>query len=435
MYQKSFNPTKSGYKGSFNSSNKSRSGNKFATKSHSENNQFKNTSNGSYFYKPGKKNNRPSRFQRRAHTSIDNYSKYIKKASPASDVEKYTPKYKFADFNLVEQLKNNIETKGYIIPTPIQDQAIPIVLDKKDIIGVADTGTGKTAAFIVPLINKIFMDREQKVLIVAPTRELASQIDTELKDFARHMKIFSAQCIGGVNIRQQIFDLNRNPQFIIGTPGRLNDLIQRGRLKLNNVQNIVLDEVDRMVDMGFIDDIKKILSLLPKNRQSLFFSATVPPKISNLIKGFSNNPITISIKSSITSENIEQDIVKVKGGQEKIEVLHELLIKEEFKKVLIFGRTKRGVEDLSNKLFERGFKSTSIHGDKPQTKREKALRLFKQDYLNILVATDVAARGLDISDITHVINYDPPENHEDYIHRIGRTGRANKRGKALTFVS
>lgn len=435
MYQKSFNPTKSGQKGSFNSSSRIRSKNKFAAKGYGKNNQPRSSSNGSYFFKPGKRNYGPSRFQKRNNAPTNNYSKYIKKASSSSNMEEYTPKYKFADFDLVEQLKNNITTKGYVTPTPIQDQAIPIVLNKQDIIGIADTGTGKTAAFIVPLINKISIDREQKVLIVAPTRELATQIDTELKYFARHMKIFSAQCIGGANIRKQIFDLNRNPQFIIGTPGRLNDLIQRGRLKLNNVQNIVLDEVDRMVDMGFIDDIKKILSLLPKNRQSLFFSATVPPKIKNLIKDFSNNPTTIAIKSSITSENIEQDIVKVKSDQKKIEVLHELLIKEEFKKVLIFGRTKKGVEDLSNNLFKRGFKSISIHGDKPQNKREKALRLFKQDQLNILVATDVAARGLDISDVTHVINYDIPENYEDYIHRIGRTGRANKKGMALTFVS
>jgi superfamily II DNA/RNA helicase len=190
-----------------------------------------------------------------------------------------------------------------------------------------------------------------------------------------------------------------------------------------------------MVDMGFIDDIKKILAMLPENRQSLFFSATVPPRISFLVKSFLKDPVTVSVKSAVTSDNVEQDIVKVRRDQQKIEVLHELLIQDDFKKVLIFGQTKRGVEKLSNELSVRGFKSTSIHGDKPQNKRERALRSFKQDELNILVATDVAARGLDINGVTHVINYDLPENYEDYIHRIGRTGRANNRGVALTFVS
>ena len=327
-----------------------------------------------------------------------------------------------------------ISKMGFTTPTPIQDQAMPYILDGKDVIGLANTGTGKTGAFIVPLIDKVYKDRKQKVLIVTPTRELASQIDAEFREFSKGMQMFSTQIIGGANMGKQLSSLYRNPNFIIGTPGRLNDLIRRGKLKLSGFQNIVLDEVDRMLDMGFIEDIQKILSFLPDTRQSLFFSATISPRISNLIKNFLDNPITVTVKSAVTAENIEQDIIKVARDQNKLEVLHELLIKEEFDKVLIFGKTKRGVDSLSNELASRGFKATSIHGDKPQNKRERALRQFKQDELNILVATDVAARGLDIDNVSHVINYDLPENYDDYVHRIGRTGRANKRGIALTFV-
>lgn len=376
----------------------------------------------------------PKRF-RGVKKSVLDPNKFIKKATPVAEVEEYISKHRFADFKLVQELKNNVITKGYETPTPIQDQAIPPALEGRDIIGVAATGTGKTAAFIIPLINKIVMGQKQKVIIITPTRELASQIDIELREFAKGMGIRSVQCIGGARIGRQISELSRNPQFVIGTPGRINDLIKRGRLNLGGTQNIVLDEVDRMVDMGFINDIKTILSTLPKHRQSLFFSATIPPRINDLIKTFLNNPVTVSVKTTITSDNVEQDIVKVRFDQRKIEILHEILIKPECEKVLIFGRTKRGVENLSNDLEKRGFKSSSIHGDKAQNKREKALQLFKQNHVNILVATDVAARGLDIDDVSHVINYDLPENYEDYIHRIGRTGRANKRGTALTFVS
>lgn len=376
---------------------------------------------------------RPSSSRKRDQKAID-HSKFINKASPASEAESYVSKHKFIDFALTERLIRNIEAKGYKSPTPIQDQVIPVALGGRDVIGVADTGTGKTAAFVIPLIKKVLKDRRQKVLIITPTRELTAQIDDEVRCFSKGMGIFSVQCIGGAGIGRQIAGLSRNPQFVIGTPGRIYDLIERGKLRLGDVQNIVLDEVDRMLDMGFINDVKRILSFLPQNRQSMFFSATVSPKIGSLIRDFSKNPITVSIESKVTLENIEQDIVRARGNQDKIETLHNLLIQDDFRKVLIFGRTKRGVERLSKQLLQRGFKSTSIHGDKPQSKREKALRLFKQNHLNILVATDVAARGLDIDTVTHVINYDPPESYVDYIHRIGRTGRANKQGVALTFV-
>ena len=377
----------------------------------------------------------PSFKNKRGNFEETDISRYVKKSVTSNKFEEYIPKNQFADFNINEQLKKNIATKGFVKPTSIQDQTIPIILEGKDLIGIANTGTGKTASFLIPLIEKIVKNRNERVLILLPTRELALQIVEELNAFAKSLNIYSALCIGGSSMGRQISDLRRNPNFVIGTPGRLKDLINRNLLKISTFTNVVLDEVDRMLDMGFINDIKHLISLLPEKRQSLFFSATVSKSIDNLIMGFLKNPIKVSVKSGDTADNIEQDIVRVKDRTKKIEALHDLLIKEEFKKVLIFGRTKRGVEHLSHALHERGFKVGAIHGDKTQARREKVLRLFKANQLQTLVATDVAARGLDIVDITHVINYDPPNTYDDYIHRIGRTGRANKKGKALTFVS
>ena len=361
-------------------------------------------------------------------------SRYVKKAVSGNSFEEYVPKHQFSDFDVNEQLKKNILTRGYVKPTSIQDLAIPVVLEGKDILATANTGTGKTASFLIPLINKILKDRNEKVLILVPTRELALQIVDELKAFTKFLNVYSAVCIGGSNIKNQIFALRRNPAFVVGTPGRLKDLINRKCLNPSGFTNVILDEVDRMLDMGFIHDIKHLMSLLPIKRQSLFFSATVSNETDLLARRFLNNPAKISVKSGDTADNVEQDIVRVKDRSKKIDSLHDLLINSEFKKVLIFGRTKRGVESLSNTLRGRGFKADSIHGDKSQAKRERVLNQFKANQLHALVATDVAARGLDIADITHVINYDLPATYEDYIHRIGRTGRANKTGKALTFV-
>ncbi|MBI3309344.1 MAG: DEAD/DEAH box helicase [Candidatus Melainabacteria bacterium] len=392
-----------------------------------------------YSFKNRKRNNNSNkRFfgKKKGFNNQDNIeiSRYIKKAVE-NVIEEYTPKNQFSDLAINSQLKNNILSRGFIKPTPIQDQAIPVILEGRDVLGIANTGTGKTASFLVPLINKILKSNNEKVLITAPTRELALQIMDELKLLSKSLCIYSVACIGGANIREQIFALRRNPQFVIGTPGRLKDLVNRKCLNLSKFTNIVLDEVDRMLDMGFINDIKHLISLLPAKRQSLFFSATVSKEADTLIKGFLNNPVKISVKSGDTAENVDQDVIKVEDKSKKIESLHDLLIKDEFKKVLIFGRTKRGVEGLSRSLQERGFKVGAIHGNKSQAKREKVLKLFKTNQIQTLIATDVAARGLDIADITHVINYDPPATYNDYIHRIGRTGRANKTGKALTFIS
>ncbi len=386
----------------------------------------------------GKKRNNNSRHnffgKRQNNTQELETSRYVRKAVSGALPEEYIPKNQFSNFEVSSQLKKNIAEHGYVKPTPIQDQVIPIILQGRDLLGIANTGTGKTASFLIPLIEKILKNKNERVLIITPTRELALQIVDELKAFSKSLNIYSAICIGGSGISNQIFALKRNPNFVIGTPGRLKDLINRRCLNLSTVSNVVLDEVDRMLDMGFVNEIKHLISLLPAKRQSLFFSATVSKEADNLIGRLLTNPVKISVKSGDTPDNVEQDVVRVKDKSKKIESLHDLLIKEEFKKVLIFGRTKRGVEHLSNTLRERGFKAGSIHGNKSQAKREQVLRLFKTNQLQTLVATDVAARGLDIADITHVINYDPPATYDDYIHRIGRTGRANKTGKALTFI-
>lgn len=353
---------------------------------------------------------------------------------PTQVLEEYTPIHTFADFGFPEQLMVNIAERKYTSLTPIQDQTIPLLLSGKDVVGLANTGTGKTAAFLLPLIRKVVQDRSQKVLIMAPTRELAGQIDQELRSFSRRMGIFSAICIGGVSMQGQIRSLQANPSFVIGTPGRLEDLAEKHKINFSSFRTVVLDEVDRMLDMGFIHSMTRILSVLPKPRQSAFFSATLTPQVQNVINTFvSERPITISVKTQSVLENITQDVVQTRG-KVKIEVLHDLLIQHGFDKVLVFGRTKWGLEKLATDLSRRGFAVAAIHGNKSQSQRERSLSEFKNNRVKILLATDVASRGLDIDNVTHVINFDLPESYEDYIHRIGRTGRAHKKGIALTLI-
>ena len=362
------------------------------------------------------------------------FSKFINKAVITEVVEKFIPDHLFKDFNIDDRIKANIFAKGYSEPTPIQDKIIPHVLRGADVVGIANTGTGKTAAFVIPLIQKVLMNPKEEILVVVPTRELAQQIEEELKSFTEGMKIYSVCCVGGAPIGRQISMLKYWNNFVIGTPGRLKDLVNRKVLNLKPFSTIVLDEADRMLDMGFIADMKLIMSQMSAKRHTLFFSATMSREVEQLIKAFLKDPVTISVKTGDTAKDVDQDVVRM-NGKEKIDVLHELLNNPELSKVLIFGRTKHGVERLSRTLTERGFKADSIHGDKNQGARQRALGKFKDDHIKILVATDVAARGLDIPDVTHVINYDVPATYDDYVHRIGRTGRANKKGKALTFLN
>lgn len=371
---------------------------------------------------------------RRARGVFSDVNKFINKATEFSVEEEYIAKHQFIDFNFVPELKDSIVSRGYENPTPIQDQTITYALEGRDVLGIANTGTGKTAAFLLPLINKVFSNRSEMVLIIAPTRELAVQIEDEFKSFTRGMGMYSVLCIGGASMNVQMQNLRRRYNFVIGTPGRLKDLINQRCINLSRFNSVVLDEVDQMFDMGFVKDVQTLLSMLPEERQSLFFSATLSREIDSLVRAEMNNPIIVSLKKRDTAATVDQDVVRVTPGSSKIDILHDLLVQEDFTKVLIFGRTKRGVNKLSDMLHERGFRVDSIHGDKTQNARQQALNKFKKDHIMILVATDVAARGIDIPDVSHVINYELPETYEDYIHRIGRTGRANKMGKALTFV-
>lgn len=363
--------------------------------------------------------------------SID---KFINKAKAVEQVIEYLPQHSFADFGLHNKISQNLQARGYTIPTPIQDQSIKPIMQGHDLIGLANTGTGKTAAFLLPIINRIVLGEATNALIVAPTRELATQINQELKLFSAGIGISSAVCIGGENINKHIAQLKRQPNIVIGTPGRLKDLMVRKNLKVDRTTILVLDEVDRMLDMGFIHDIRFIAGNMPQKRQSLFFSATMTKDINALALTFLNNPITVSVRSRETSEHIEQTVVHVTSHDEKLDYLHNLLCQPNYDKVIVFGGTKWGVQKIAQKLDQKGIKVAAIHGNKTQPQRAKALAKFRDSKIQALIATDVAARGLDIPNVSHVINYDIPQTYEDYTHRIGRTGRAGNTGTAITFV-
>lgn len=363
-----------------------------------------------------------------------NPSQFIN-ANPVNvNEEIYTPKNSFETFGLNPKLVKTVHAMGINTPTPIQDQIIPEIMAGRDIIGIAETGTGKTAAFLLPLIEKSIKNPERQTLILAPTRELAIQIKDELSKLSKGFRIFSAICVGGINIRPQIRSLKYKNQFIIGTPGRILDLLSRKHFKPECTTTVILDEADKMLDMGFIHDIRKILSKTPKDRETLLFSATITEKAKKLVHDFLENPVEISVKKKDVANGIEQDVVHHKHDK-KFEALLDLFSNPELKRVLIFGSMKHSVEKLSKQLSVKGIKAESIHGNKNHGQRQKALTRFKNGEVRVLVATDVAARGIHVENVSHVINYDLPNTLEDYIHRIGRTGRAAKKGKALTFIS
>lgn len=358
---------------------------------------------------------------------------FVRPAMPETQ-EDVTTQHTFEDFNISKQMLLNVQSKGYKTPTPIQDQALEAALAGRDVLGLADTGTGKTAVFALSVIKNILENPNDTALVVAPTRELAVQIRDEIRSLSTGLQVYSSLFIGGSDIRRQLDELRRRPNVFIGTPGRLRDLYNRRALRLDNTRTVVLDEVDRMLDMGFVHEITELLSFLPQDHQTLLFSATIDQKVEGIALKFMNNPEKISVKTNAGSLNVEQNIIRASGKQGKIAVLNDLLSKDTFRKVLIFGRTKYGVEEIAVSLQKSGFSADSIHGDKRQNQRETVLRKFKDNQLRILCATDVAARGIDVKDITHVINFDQPATYDDYIHRIGRTGRAGKSGIALTFV-
>lgn len=371
----------------------------------------------------------------RKNSVFNDINKFINKSPKVENKkeEAYIPKNSFNDFDIDQRLKNSIIESGYTNPTQIQDESIPSLLEGRDLVGIANTGTGKTASFLIPLIDKVLKNKKEMVIILAPTRELAVQIDNEFKKFTNGLKLWSICAVGGMSVHNQIKDFRYDHNFVIGTPGRLKDLIDRGVMNIKEFTTIVLDESDRMLDMGFVADMKFLMREMQKPHQTIFFSATVSPEVDHIVREFLVNPISVQVKTRDTAASVDQDVIHVRG-KDKLNVLHELLVDPEFEKVIIFGKTKSGVDRLSRNLKEIGHNVQSIHGDKRPRERNSALKSFKDNHAKILIATDVAARGLDIPNVSHVINYDLPSTYEDYIHRIGRTGRAGKAGKALTFI-
>lgn len=343
---------------------------------------------------------------------------------------------KFNELNLSADLLAEIEKAGFVEASPIQEQTIPLALEGKDVIGQAQTGTGKTAAFGLPTLEKIRTEEATiQALVIAPTRELAVQSQEELFRFGRSKGVKVRSVYGGSSIEKQIKALKSGAHIVVGTPGRLLDLIKRKALKLQDIETLILDEADEMLNMGFLEDIEAIISRVPENRQTLLFSATMPDAIKRIGVQFMKEPEHVKIAAKeLTTELVDQYYIRVKE-QEKFDTMTRLMDVEQPELAIVFGRTKRRVDELTRGLKIRGFRAEGIHGDLDQNKRLRVLRDFKNGNLDVLVATDVAARGLDISGVTHVYNYDIPQDPESYVHRIGRTGRAGKSGQSITFVS
>jgi ATP-dependent RNA helicase RhlE len=342
----------------------------------------------------------------------------------------------FKDLGLHPMLLSRCESLGYVTPTPIQEQAIPLVLEGEDLIACAETGTGKTAAFLLPILQKMIENKPKgtAVLVLAPTRELANQTEQACRDLAPK-NIKCAILIGGAGYRKQEDSLRRGPDIIVATPGRLVDFMEQGLINFSKLQTLVLDEADRMLDMGFLPAIKRIVKTLPIDRQTLFFSATMSSDIEKIAYSMMIEPEFIEVtKRGKVTDLVEQSVYPVAAASKTV-LLLDLLEREKFERVLVFTRTKRGADKLAHLLEARSHKSNRIHGDRSQSQREAALRSFKSGKTRVLVATDVAARGIDIDSVSHVINYDIPEAPEDYVHRIGRTGRAGNKGRAITLVT
>jgi len=346
----------------------------------------------------------------------------------------------FQDLELIEPIKKALQEEGYTTPTPIQAKAIPIILENKDLLGCAQTGTGKTAAFAIPMLQLLhenpvgkFEKSRIRALILTPTRELAIQIGESFAAYGRHTRVRHTVVFGGVGQKPQTDALQKGVDVLIATPGRLLDLINQGFIKLNQLEFFVLDEADRMLDMGFVHDVKKIIKLLPAKRQSLFFSATMPPVIVTLANTILRNPSKVEVTPvSSTADTIRQSVFFVDKSDKNSLLLH-ILKDESIATALVFTRTKHGADKVVKVLRKAGVTSEAIHGNKSQTARQNALKNFKSQTTRVLVATDIAARGIDVDDLTHVINYEIPNIPETYVHRIGRTGRAGAKGTALSF--
>jgi len=374
-------------------------------------------------------------YKMKKQVSSINPNQLIKKATEIKE-ERFISSKKFEEMDLNEKLIENLLKKGFLNPTQIQEETIEHLIEGRNLVGIASTGTGKTGSFLIPIIEQLLRnDRDFQSLIVLPTRELAIQVEEEFNSISKGLGLYASSFIGGTSVGMDIKKLRRKINIIIGTPGRLIDLMNKGALNVQPISVLVLDEFDRMLDMGFINDIKKMTDAMTNRRQTMLFSATIDKTQDSLIKKLIKNPVEIKVSSGTsTSDRINQDIIKVPAGANKFNLLVDLLEGKEFEKVLIFAETKRLVDIVSKKLNQSGIRADLIHGNKSQNYRNTALKKFKLGKLKVLVATDVAARGIDISDISHVINYQIPLNFDSYVHRIGRTGRAGKTGQAYTFI-
>lgn len=349
----------------------------------------------------------------------------------------YVPERQFSDMPINTTLKQSLLKKGFERPTEIQDRTLETLLAGRDLLGIAQTGTGKTGAFLIPIIEQLLKHRKKPyALILVPTRELANQVEDEFRSMTKDLKLFSACFIGGTNINKDLQNLRRQSHIVIATPGRLLDLVNRKAIDLRLFNTLVLDEFDRMLDMGFVHDVKRIISGMHQRQQTMLFSATLDKTQEKLIHEILNDHETIKVSTgTATSDNIDQDIVRLAAGEDKFQVLCKLVSNESFQKILLFEETKHRVSRLCKQLNNAGIATDQIHGNKSQNARQTALNDFKKGKVRVLVATDVAARGIDVSDVSLVINYQVPMTFDSYIHRIGRTGRAGKPGKALTFVA
>jgi ATP-dependent RNA helicase RhlE len=378
--------------------------------------------------------NRPSKS--RFHKKLLNSDNFVQKGKSPEDT-RYAATRNIDELPVSESIIKNLLKKGYLVPTEIQDKTMEALLEGRDLMGIAHTGTGKTGAFLIPLAHNLLgKNPDYQILVVTPTRELAVQIEQEFKSITLGLRLFSETLIGGTSVGRDIAKLRRPNHIIIGTPGRIGDMVRQRAIDLKSFSTLVLDEFDRLLDMGFSQEILQMVDGMQNRKQTILFSATEDKSQKAILSKLLDSPVEVRLKvGNITGEHIDQEIIRVFEGQNKMDILLKLIRDPEFEKVLIFADTKRWVSKICKDLRRAGILADEIHGDKSQNYRINALQAFRNKKIKVLVATDVASRGLDIVNVSHVINYQQPQCMESYIHRIGRTGRAGKTGKAYTFVS
>lgn len=374
--------------------------------------------------------------KRKMESNLDPNTLVKRASSNKKPTKLFEAKCTYQEIELHHKLKSNLTRKGYENPTEIQEASLESLISGRNLVGVASTGTGKTGAFLIPIIEKLLTgEKDFTTLVVVPTRELAQQVEDEFKSLTRGMNLQVSCFIGGTSVNQDISKLKKRNHLIVGTPGRLMDMAGKGALKLNTIPVLILDEFDRMLDMGFVNEIKRMVSMMKSRKQTMLFSATIEKSQKSLIKELVHDPVEINISSGLTANSsVEQNIVRVNDGENKFALLMGIMQNDPIEKVIIFAETKRLVDKLSKQLSNVGIRNGVIHGNKSQNYRTRAIADFKNGMVKVLVATDVAARGIDVDNVSHVINYQLPMTLDSYVHRIGRTGRAGKTGVAYTFV-